>query len=80
MSASFYFNPATERFFPDLMAGYNAYDNDNHFILDEDGNKQRLPDGWADYDEVNMTGFGPIGIIKGEGFVYLDPETKKERG
>lgn len=74
MSASFYFNPATEKHFPDMMAGYNAYANDNCFILDDDKNKHPLPDGWQDYDEVTMTAKGPIGIKKGEGFVYLDPD------
>ena len=62
------------KYFHDMMAGYNAYGNDNCFILDDEGRKQALPDGWADYDEVTMTAKGPIGIKKGEGFVYLDPD------
>lgn len=75
MSASFYFNPALEKHFPDMMAGYNAYSNNNLFVLSDEGKKQPLPGNWADYDEVSMTAKGPIGIKKdGGGFVYLDPD------
>lgn len=33
-----------------------------------------LHNNWHQYEEIKMTAFGPVGIITGEGFYYLDPE------
>lgn len=35
MSAHHYFQTSTERYFPCMMHGWNAYANDNHKIIDE---------------------------------------------
>lgn len=52
--------------------------NDNH--KEQDWRRCKyLNDGWDQYDQIRMTRFGPIGITEA-GFVYLDPETRKERG
>lgn len=71
---------AIEKFIPNLMAGYQAYANNNCFVLDEGGAKKRLPNGWHNFDEVMMTALGPIGIKKDSGFIYLDPNINEERG
>jgi len=63
---------------PDLMAGHNAYENDNNYVLNQQKKKEPLPDNWAKYEKVKMTTFGPIGIKNGE-FVYLDQKTQEER-
>lgn len=38
-----------------------------------------LNENWHQYDEIKMTIWGPIGIIQGQGFVYLDPEIREWR-
>lgn len=58
---------------PCVMPEFSHTDNDNNYILDENGNKTRLPDIWVQYDEIGMTHLGPIGIKKEYGFDYLDP-------
>lgn len=45
--------------------------NDNFWIEDTNKNKSRIPDGWQNYTRVEMTCYGPIGVIGGE-FAYLD--------
>lgn len=47
--------------------------NDNNAAQDWKRCKS-LNNGWDQYDKIEMTRFGPIGILKGRGFVYLDPE------
>lgn len=34
---------------------------------------------WGHYDRIGMTAFGPIGIIDGLGFEYLDHEIAEWR-
>lgn len=54
--------------------------NDNCFVFDGNEEPSQLPDGWHKYDEVKMTSLGPVGIIKGLGFNYLEPALNEGRG
>lgn len=59
----------------DLMqraARNQEYANDNLWI-EVDQKKVRIPDGWQNYDRVEMGCFGPMGF-NSAGFVYLDGE------